>query len=120
MKLQQRAEQIHDELLKSKGPEPELGRIAGTLQVSKTTVKVIFKKHYGVSIATYHKQRRMAMAKYAVEQGWRIHMIAKLLHYATVTSLIVAYKAVYGHTPLTDRPNKRAKRVITFKEHIHE
>jgi AraC-like DNA-binding protein len=67
----------------------------------------LFKKTTGISISNYYKTKRMEKAKYLVEEKIKLTKIAEMFNYSSVYAFSKAYKAFYGHSPITDRTNKR-------------
>lgn len=76
---------------------PELAALAGT---TAFTLKRIFKKQSGISLAAYYRQARIGKAKELLRStNNTLQMIAEEVGYTEGNNFQTAFKAMVGQTP---------------------
>ncbi|WPQ61922.1 AraC family transcriptional regulator [Chitinophaga sancti] len=67
--------------------------------ISKTKLKIGFKKKYNLTLYQFHLQTRMGYAKEQLNKGLQVKVLALSLGYSTSGSFSRAFKKVYPHPP---------------------
>lgn len=97
LKLAQKAKEI---LLKNIANPPSIAKLAHDCATNATTLKIEFKKHFGVSIYEMLQNERLNLAAYFLKaQDISISEAAKLVGYSSLSHFSKIFKAKFGILP---------------------
>lgn len=79
---------------------PTIDRLAKTVSMSATKLKINFKQMYGQSIYAYFQKARLQRARQLLMEGKKtVTKVAEEVGYNSTSNFILAFKKQYGHLP---------------------
>lgn len=93
-------ERIRDYIIENLDKELTIENIASEASSSPSTVQRHFKEHFGVTVFDFIRQKRLEMARSALEtEGIPISRAAYIAGYNSLSSFTTAFRKTYGMTP---------------------
>lgn len=93
---------VRDHLHQQPGADHSLQQLAQLACMSASALRHKFQQTYGVSVMGFLRERRMAVAKHCLEQGWRVQDAAHYVGYRHASNFATAYRQYFGVSPRGD------------------
>ncbi|MCQ4297993.1 helix-turn-helix transcriptional regulator [Pseudomonas stutzeri] len=93
---------VRDHLYQQPGADHSLQQLAQLACMSPSALRHKFQQTYGVSVMGFLRERRMAVAKHCLEQGWRVQDAAHYVGYRHASNFATAYRQHFGVSPRGD------------------
>lgn len=98
--------QMHEYLMEHMAERITIEELAKKFLINKTTLKQVFKKMYGTSVAAHMKKHRMEKAAVLLKDGnLSIAQIAQAVGYESQSKFSKSFQEIYGELPSEFRKN---------------